>query len=172
VTTLADTGAVYALIDQSDAWHASILNWWRKATDTILLPVTVLPEVSYLLRNRIGPAAEEAFLSSVASGEFFVEPLDTIPDTRRASSLIAAHRDSGLGFVDATIVAMAERLGVTEILTTDRSHFSTVQPAHVPEFTLIPQRLHQSLRRFEGWPKLSFRRTQDRSGDHHPDEPT
>jgi predicted nucleic acid-binding protein len=171
VTTLADTGAVYALIDQSDVWHESILNWWRKTSDTILLPVTVLPEVSYLLRTRIGPLAEEAFLSSVAAGEFFVEPLDTIPDTQRASSVMAANRDSGLGFVDATIVAMAERLGVTEILTTDRLHFTVVRPAHVPEFTLCPQRLHHSLRRFDGWPRLAFRRTQDRPSDFHPEKP-
>ena len=169
MTTLADTGAVYALIDQSDVWHPSILNWWRKATDTVLLPVTILPEVSHLLRGRIGPLAEEAFLSSVASGEFFIEPLDTIPDTERATRIMASQRDSGMGFVDATIVAMAERLGVTEILTTDRSHFSTVRPAHTPGFTLYPQRLHQSLRRFEGWPRLSFRRTQDRSQDPSPD---
>jgi predicted nucleic acid-binding protein len=33
---------------------------------------------------------------------------------------------------------MAERLGVTRILTTDRHHFSLVRPSHVPAFELVP----------------------------------
>jgi predicted nucleic acid-binding protein len=43
-----------------------------------------------------------------------------------------------IGFVDATLVAIAERLKLTTIATTDRRHFSRIQPAHVRAFTLLP----------------------------------
>lgn len=46
--------------------------------------------------------------------------------------------DLGIGFVDATVVALAERLDVTDILTTDRRHFGVVKPGHVAALRLRP----------------------------------
>lgn len=42
------------------------------------------------------------------------------------------------GFVDASIVAISERLGIPKILTADRRHFSAIQPKHCVAFTLLP----------------------------------
>lgn len=97
----------------------------------------MLVEVCYLLAYRIGPHAEQRFLADVARGEFPVQELEP-EDCARAASLMAAYLDAPLGFVDASIVAMAERLGVTRILTTDRRHFGVVRPRHVPAFELVP----------------------------------
>jgi hypothetical protein len=138
VTVLADTGAVYALIDRDDEWHKRVVTWWRESKGAVLLPVTILPEVSYLLHTRIGPHAEEAFVSAVAAGEFVVEHLDLVSDTKRACVLMARYRDVGLGFVDASVVAMAERLGITDLLATDRRRFSLLRPEHVRAFRLRP----------------------------------
>lgn len=134
---LADTGAVYALIDASDAWHGRVREWWKQTTDAILVPVTVLPEVCYLLHTRIAPAAELAFVDSLAHGEFAVEPLEP-DDVSRAAAVMSEYADLGLGFVDATIVAMAERLRVKGIATTDRRHFGVVRPRHSRMLTLLP----------------------------------
>jgi predicted nucleic acid-binding protein len=43
-----------------------------------------------------------------------------------------------LGLVDASIVAVAERLKVHAIATTDRRDFSLIRPSHVERFTLVP----------------------------------
>jgi uncharacterized protein len=43
-----------------------------------------------------------------------------------------------LGTTDATVVAIAERLGATEVATLDRRHFTVVRPAHANAFTLLP----------------------------------
>jgi len=43
-----------------------------------------------------------------------------------------------LGFVDASVVAIAERLQLHTIATTDRRDFGIVRPAHVGRFTLVP----------------------------------
>ena len=50
--------------------------------------------------------------------------------------LVARYADLPLGTVDATVVAAAERLGITAIATTDRRHFSVVRPAHAEAFEL------------------------------------
>lgn len=103
----------------------------------MLLPASVLPEICYLLGTRVGPVAEARFVRSLADGEFEVEPFDDA-DVRRAADLMAAYGTLPLGFVDATIVALAERLGVTTLLTTDRRHFTVVRPRHADGFTLAP----------------------------------
>jgi len=43
-----------------------------------------------------------------------------------------------LGTVDASVVAAAERLGVTRVATLDRKHFTVVRPAHAPAFEVLP----------------------------------
>ena len=64
-----------------------------------------------------------------------IEPLRH-SDLNRALAVMAKYPE--LGFTDSTIVAMAERLALTTIATTDRRHFKTVRPRHVRQFTLVP----------------------------------
>jgi predicted nucleic acid-binding protein len=54
--------------------------------------------------------------------------------------LVAQYHDLPLGSVDASVIAAAERLRVTEIATVDRRHFSVVRPTHAPAFRLVPER--------------------------------
>ena len=46
--------------------------------------------------------------------------------------------DLHLGTVDASVIALAERLGVTTIATLDWRHFTVVRPRHVEAFRLLP----------------------------------
>jgi uncharacterized protein len=132
---LVDTGILYALADRRDAWHRKVRAHLESARQTLLAPVTILPEVAYLLRDRIGAEAERVFVASVAKGELAVEDIRR-PDWVRAEALMETYDE--LGLVDATIVAVAERLKLTHLATTDRRHFSVVRPAHAPAFTLLP----------------------------------
>ena len=134
---IADTGPLYALMDRSDRWHDRVVAWWVAQPRNVVVPVTVLPEVSYLLQTRIGPAAEAAFIGAVASGELQTEPLEA-EDLSRAHQLMEEYADLPLGFVDATVVAITERLGAREILTTDRRHFGVVRPRHAAALMLFP----------------------------------
>lgn len=137
MTTVADTGPLYALIDQADSWHARVVAWWGAEARHVVIPVTVLPEVCFLLQTRIGPVAEQAFMRAVAAGEFTTEPLE-VEDIARATALMQEYGALPLGFVDATVLATAERLGAREILTTDRRHFGVVRPLHRRTVTLVP----------------------------------
>ena len=51
---------------------------------------------------------------------------------------MSRYGDLPLGTTDATVVALAERLGVHEVATLDRRHFSVVRPRHVQALTLLP----------------------------------
>jgi predicted nucleic acid-binding protein len=132
---LVDTGVLYALADRRDAWHARVREYLEAHAHTLLAPVTILPEVAYLLRDRIGPHAELAFVRSIAKGELAVEPLQR-GDLSRAGALMETYGE--LGFVDTTVVAIAERLKAESIATTDRRHFGSVRPSHRDRFLLVP----------------------------------
>lgn len=137
MTIVADTGPLYALVDASDAWHKRVVEWWRKNREPVVVPVCVLPEVCYLLHTRISQQAEAAFVRSITDGEFVIESLEA-EDVARAEALIRKYADLELGFVDATVIATAERLDAVEVVTTDRRHFSAVRPRHVGAFRLSP----------------------------------
>jgi predicted nucleic acid-binding protein len=134
---IADTGPLYALIDRSDAWHARVTAWWTAQARHVRVPITVLPEVCSLLRTRISAQAEQAFVRSVANGEWIIEPVES-DDVIRASTLMREYLDVPLGFVDATVIAVAERLGAREILTTDRRHFTAVRTNGSRLVSLVP----------------------------------
>jgi predicted nucleic acid-binding protein len=132
---LVDTGVIYALADRADAWHAKVRAYFESTRDTLLAPVTILPEVAYLLRYRVNAGAELAFTASLGRGELAIEDL-TRRDLKRAEQLMSTY--DWLGLVDATVIAIAERLKLTTIATTDRRHFAVVRPVHVARFTLVP----------------------------------
>jgi uncharacterized protein len=137
VSVVADTGALYALVDRSDRWHHPVAEWWAAHGDRVLVPAVVIPEVCHLLGTRIGPAAEEAFVRSLSDREFTLEALEE-EDMPRAADLMRRYADLPLGFVDAAVAAAAERLETRELLTTDRRHFGVVRPRHSRAFVLLP----------------------------------
>jgi uncharacterized protein len=97
----------------------------------------VVAETGWLIARQLGPVAEARFYRSIANRDLIVEPL-TSTDWERVAELVDAYADLGLGGVDASLVAVAERLDVHEIATLDRRDFSVVRPNHVDSLTLLP----------------------------------
>ncbi len=104
---------------------------------SLLVPVLVTTEVAHLVGSRLGANAEVRFLGDLAAGELVVEGV-MAGDWLRIAELVSRYRDLPLGTVDASVIAAAERLGITEIATLDRRHFSIVRPAHTDTFQLLP----------------------------------
>jgi len=104
----------------------------------LIVPQLVITEVAYFVGSRLGSAPEVRFLADLAAGTFIVEPV--LPtDWQRIAELVWRYRDLPLGTVDASVVAIAERLGIVEVATLDRRHFSVVRPSHVAAFELLPR---------------------------------
>jgi uncharacterized protein len=136
-TILIDTGPLYAMADRDDDWHHRVVRFLESSQNALIVPATVLPEAAYLLESHLGAAAERKLIQSVVNGELAVEEL-THPDYRRALEVLRTYEEARLGFVDATVVALAERLKISHILTTDRRDFSIVRPRHCKAFDLLP----------------------------------
>ncbi|MBS4730427.1 PIN domain-containing protein [Mycobacterium sp. SM1] len=134
---VVDAGPLYAYVDADDAHHASSLELLHSHPGPLVVPTLVITEVVYLLGTRLGVEPEVRFLGDLADGAFTVEPV-AAGDWLRIAELVARHRNLPLGTVDASVVAAAERLGINEIATVDRRHFSVVRPRHVEAFALLP----------------------------------
>ena len=77
------------------------------------------------------------FLDDVGAGVYrLAHP--TLADLDRCRALQTTYADLRLGAVDASVVALAERLDESKVATLDRRHFSLVRPAHVEALRLVP----------------------------------
>lgn len=97
----------------------------------------MVTEVAYLIATRLGTDPEVRFLGDLASGAFSVEPVSPA-DWLRIAELVSRYRSLPLGTVDASVIAAAERLGITTVATLDRRHFGVVRPKHTQAFSILP----------------------------------
>ncbi len=96
----------------------------------------MVTEVVYLLGTRLGVEPEVRLLGDLAAGNLIVEPV-AASDWIRIAELVAQYGDLPLGTVDASVIAAAERLGVSHIATIDRRHFTVVQ-SRIDSLNLLP----------------------------------
>jgi len=134
---IADSGGVYGLYDASEKKHKAIRAAFDAEPGLAIIPIPVLSEIDYLLRNRLGIRAEIDFIDDIRAGAFTLEPC--LPeDLARCAALIETYRNLELGLADACIIACAERLGILRILTVDQQHFRVVRTAHGKPLILLP----------------------------------
>jgi uncharacterized protein len=137
---VCDTGPLVAAALSNDTDHAAcvrLFNDMHAAGRDLLIPATVTAEVGYLLAREAGPRVESLFLRSLAEGDFAAVDL-TAADYARMAELVDTYSDLPLGTTDASVIAVAERLKLTDVATLDRRHFTVVRPSHVNSLTLLP----------------------------------
>ncbi len=137
MTYLLDTGFFFALLNKDDSHHAAVTAAAAKLHGDIYLPTVVTTEIAYLVRRDLGAVALAQFIDGLAASQFLLaEP--TQDDFLRAGAVVRQYADSQIDFVGAIMVAMAERMNITQILTIDARHFRLFRPKHTPAFTIIP----------------------------------
>ena len=134
---VVDTGPVIALVNDRDDHHERCRDFLETHPGPLLLPATVFTEVCLLLERRRGTQAELAFLADVRAARFRLVS-DLEPDLDRIAELVERYADLPLGTVDASVVALTERLGLHEVATLDHRDFSVVRPRHTAALTLLP----------------------------------
>jgi hypothetical protein len=100
---------------------------FREAIDaarTRYVPGLVLAEVDYFLRRE--RAAMRALMADLARGAFTYAP-PTLDQLGRAMEIDRRYSGLGLGLVDASLIALAEQVGVQRVATRDIRHFSAVR---------------------------------------------
>jgi predicted nucleic acid-binding protein len=133
---IADTSYVIAVTITTDKDHercAAI----HKTQNDIVLPQSTLAEVMYLLTKHVGNLAASRFLRLLPRSKYRVIPLSD-EDIARTAAILDQYSDSRVDFVDASVIAVAERLNIARVLTLDRRDFDMVRPSHIPHFELLP----------------------------------
>jgi predicted nucleic acid-binding protein len=137
VALILDTGPLYASLDRSDDDQAVCRRLIETADEPLVIPAPVLVEVDYWIHTRLHAGVLVALLDDIAAGAYRVEDL-VQADYSRVRSLCDRYADAGIGFVDAAVLAIAERLNEPKIATLDRRHFGMLRPRHVDALALLP----------------------------------
>ena len=134
---VVDTSIVVAYMNAADDHHAAVTGWLDGAPDDLATTPLIIAEVDHLVGARGGPTARRALHRDLAAGAYLVE---WWPGAIASVVKIAErYADTGLGLTDASLVALAERLGTIEIATLDERHFRAVRPlAGGKAFRLLP----------------------------------
>ena len=78
-----------------------------------------------------------AVLADIDSGAYEVVDV-TRSDYRRIAQLCDRYADADIGFVDAAVLAIVERLDEPKLATLDHRHFAVLRPRHVESLLLLP----------------------------------
>lgn len=120
---ICDTGALLDYLVEDAPDHLL----FREAIDSArarYVPGLVLTELDYFLRHE--RPAMRAFVDDLAEGAFTYAP-PAFDQILRAMEIDRKYDDLSLGLVDASVVALAERLDITRVATRDVRHFTAVR---------------------------------------------
>lgn len=133
-----DTGPLYASLDRRDAKYNACRRLLEETTEPLVIPAPVLVEVDYWIHVRLHPGVLLALLDDIIAGAYHVEELSP-EDYARVRELCDRYADADVGFVDAAVLAIVERLNEPKVATLDHRHFSTLRPRHIDVLTLVPE---------------------------------
>jgi hypothetical protein len=133
-----DTGPLYATLDRTDAQYQRCLDLLQDTVEPLVIPAPVLVEVDWLVHTRLHAGVFLALLDDIVAGAYRVEELQP-EDYRRIRELSDRYADADVGFVDAAVFAVVERLKEPKLATLDHRHFRILRPRHVDALRLLPE---------------------------------
>ncbi|MTJ50366.1 type II toxin-antitoxin system VapC family toxin [Dolichospermum sp. UHCC 0259] len=137
MTAILDTSFLMATVDIKDENYGRVLDIIINLKEVLVLPITVLTEVCHLFTSRLGYPTTKQVLTELVNSNVIIEGINKT-DLKRVTEILNQYADSELDFVDATIVAIAERMNITKILTLDKHIFSIISPQHCTGFEIFP----------------------------------
>jgi predicted nucleic acid-binding protein len=134
---ILDTSGLLAAIDGSQRHHEAALAALMATPPPWILSAFVLAELDHLLATRVGRAAERALLAEVGRGVYRLEAFDA-DDIAAAERVVGRHADLELGLADASLVVLANRYGMRDLLTLDERRFRAIRGPGGRPFRLLP----------------------------------
>jgi predicted nucleic acid-binding protein len=132
---LVDTGPLVAYFLASDPSHASVAARLDGFSGELFTTSPVITEVMHFVgQDPTGPRvlAEFALAAGLTIFDFTQPGL-----LREAASLMETYSDTPMDFADATLVLLAEKLDVLNVLTLDRRGFHTYRTRDGKPFRLV-----------------------------------
>ncbi|GAG72238.1 unnamed protein product [marine sediment metagenome] len=113
---ILETSVLYSLMDKGDKNHKLVKDFFLKNNSVYyILPSTTIPELCYLINTKLGSYFEVKFLEEI-NQNFNLEPIKD-EDIFRIIEILKKYDTLNICYVDASIVAIAERLKINKILT-------------------------------------------------------
>jgi len=131
---ILDTGPWVALIDRSESRHKECVNWFKQFRGEIYSSEAVLTEVLYLLNFSFH--AQSAALDFVLDGAVILVP-SSVKSLSAGKKLMEKYQDLPMDFADATLVGIAQDLGIYDAVTFDKRHFGLYRVGK-KTFTVMP----------------------------------
>lgn len=132
-----DTGPLLAALDAADPDHQRCSSLLSDPGEDLVVPILVLAELDYWCHQRLGSAAWISFIEDLLAGAYRLET-STMADLARCHEIQTQYDDQSLGVVDASVLALVEKLGESKLATLDHRHFGIVRPVHVEALRLLP----------------------------------
>lgn len=121
-TWLVDTGPLVAYLDSRDPAHADTARHLDAFSGRLATSSAVIVESMHLVSaDTRGP---RLLADLVASAGIDVYDLSRPPELHQAVALMEAYTNLPMDFADATLLLLAEGLGVQDLATLDRRGFS------------------------------------------------
>lgn len=134
---ILDTGPLLAALDAADPDHERCAELISDAGEELLVPGLVLAELDYWCHQRLGNQAWLTFLEDLLAGAYTLEA-PTIADLERCEQIQRQYEDQPIGIVDASVLALTERMNEEKLATLDHRHFSVMRPVHRESLALLP----------------------------------
>jgi predicted nucleic acid-binding protein len=135
VLAVVDAGPLYATADADAEDHEACRAVLARGDLRLVVPALVVAEATSFVGRRLRAGTEAAFLRGV--GTLDVEG-PSPEDFDRMPELVKTYANFPLGGTDASVIALAERIGAELVITLDRRHFSAVKPQHCDTFQILP----------------------------------
>lgn len=134
-TWLIDTGPLVAYLDAGDAVHDEVAERLSAFTGRLATTGAVVTEAMHFVSEAAdGPELLADF--ALASGTEIYDLCQPL-ELKAAARLMKKYADTPMDFADATLVLLAEALGVREILTLDKRGFSVFRDRRNRAFDLV-----------------------------------
>ncbi|MDX2139918.1 MAG: PIN domain-containing protein [Chloroflexota bacterium] len=134
---LVDSGFLYVLFRKNDPDHQAVRTVFDSLDAEFIVPQVVLTEACWLFNRAGGMPLVATFLELLTSARIPLEPANYV-DVYRASQLMRQYVGTKLDFVDCCILALAERLEITQVATLDRRDFSIMRTRHGRYLDILP----------------------------------
>ena len=137
MTLIADTSFLYALYNENDMQHHVANRFASSNSETMLIPCVALPELTYLFIRDVGYRGVETFLAHFK--DMSPQLVSIVPeDVHKIHEITEMYASAEFDIVDCCIMALAERLQITQVATFDRRDFSIFRPRHCEFLQLLP----------------------------------
>ncbi len=134
---LVDSGFLYSLFSADEPHHEGVADAVESYDATLIVPYVALTEAAYLFNRDGGVRGVIQFLDALANASLQYEVVNK-GDLTRARQITAEFIGARLDFVDCCLMALSERLDVTQVFTLDQRDFSIFRPKHCAFLELLP----------------------------------